>query len=93
MRVTVKLGRRFAAEAGSEEFPLDLPKGSTAASLLAAIASRAPKLSCLDAAGTTVDLSVANLSVNGRAVDPRNPSALALAEGDSCYLYGIIGGG
>jgi len=93
MLVKVRFGRRFAAEAGFPEVELTLPEGASAAALLQAVARSAPKLSCLDGAGRTVDLSVANLSVNGRSVDPRAPEAAKLKEGDAAYLFGVIGGG
>lgn len=91
MIVTVRLGRRFAAQAGFDERPFDLPDGANAAALLSAVAAAAPGLECVD--GGTVDLALASLSVNGRAVDPRDPSATALEGGDACYLYGPVSGG
>lgn len=89
--VTVRLGRRFAHEAGFSERRLALPEGATAASLLQALAREAPRISAV--AGDSVDLAVANLSVNRRAVDPGHPEALALKDGDEAYLYGVISGG
>jgi molybdopterin converting factor small subunit len=93
MRLTLRLGRRFASEAGFPSASLDLPEGATAARLLEEIAARAPNLSCLDERGRTVDLSVASLSVNGRAVDPRAPEKVALKGGDEAYLFGVVSGG
>jgi len=91
MHVIVRLGRRFADEAGFAERRLELPDGSTAASLLKAMAKAAPGLSVADAG--TIDLAVANLSVNKQAVDPQHPEASRLKDGDEAYLYGVISGG
>lgn len=93
MRVFIQLGKRFSAEAGFAERAFEVPQGATAFRLLREIAAAAPRLSCLDESGASVDLALANLSVNGKAVDPRSPEKFALQEGDRCYLYGIIGGG
>lgn len=65
--------------------------GATALTLLEEAARAAPGLSCVD--GGVVDLALANLSVNGKAVDARAPQAVALREGDEAYLYGVISGG
>ncbi len=91
MRVTLRLGRQFAREAGLEERVFDLPGGASTADLLSAVARALPSLSCVE--GGTVDLAVASLSVNGAPVDPRSPSAARLAEGDACYLFGPVAGG
>lgn len=91
MHVTVRLGRRFAAQAGFAERAFDLPDGASADALLAAIASAAPGLEPVEAGA--VDLALASLSVNGQAVDPRHPAGHPLRDGDACYLYGPVSGG
>lgn len=93
MKVTVELGRAFAREAGFTSRDVELPPVASAKQLLSALALAAPGLSCLDPTGGAVDLGAANLSVNGRAVDPGHPERTLLEEGDSCYLYGVLSGG
>lgn len=93
MRVKLQLGRVFSGEAGFSERVFDLPAGATVETLLREIARAAPALSCVDEAAGAVDLGAANLSVNGRAVDPRAPEKTALRDGDRCYLYGVVSGG
>ncbi len=93
MRVTIRLGRQFAAQAGFGSAPLDLPEGASAARLLEEVAKRVPNLSCIDDSGRSVDLSVASLSINGRAVDPRSPEEVIVHGRDEAYLYGVVGGG
>ncbi len=93
MKVTVELGRLFAKEAGFARRDVALQDGASARDLLSALASAAPGLSCVDGEARAVDLGAANLSVNGRGVDPRRPEATALADGDRCYLYGVLSGG
>ncbi|HEX9709374.1 MAG TPA: MoaD/ThiS family protein [Candidatus Thermoplasmatota archaeon] len=93
MRVTVRLGRQFARQAGFAERPFDLPEGATAADALSAVARAAPALECVDPAAGTVDLAAASLSVDGRPVDPRSPQGHRLSEGDSLYLFGAVAGG
>jgi len=91
MHVLVRLGRRFAAEAGFAQRRLELPEGANANALLEAIAAAAPGLSAAE--GGSIDLAVANLSVNKKAVDPAHPGARRLKDGDEAYLYGVISGG
>lgn len=93
MRVNVQLGPAFSREAGFSERVFALQAGATAETLLRAIARAAPGLSCVDEAAGAVDLATANLSVNGRGVDPRSPEKTALRDGDRAYLYGVIAGG
>ena len=93
MKVTVGLGRAFSREAGFSRRDVELPPGASAQQLLSALALAFPGLSCLDRAKGAVDLGAANLSVNGRAVDPGHPERTPLEEGDSCYLYGVLTGG
>ena len=93
MKVTVKLGRSFSRASGFSRREVELAPGASARELLFALGSAAPGLSCLDPATGAVDLGAANLSVNGRAVDPRHPERTALGDGDSCYLYGVLSGG
>jgi hypothetical protein len=91
VHVRVRLGPSFSKEVGFSERIVELAAGATAASLLAAIAKAAPNLSCVE--GGTVDLGVANLSLNGQAIDPRMPEKVAVREGTEAYLYDIITGG
>ena len=91
MKVTLRLGRAFAKEAGFAERVLDLPAGSHADALLRAAAAEAPGLSCVTAG--SVDLAVAHLSINGRAVEARAVAAHAVKDGDGAYLYAPISGG
>ncbi len=91
LKVTLRLGRAFAREAGFAERDLTLGAPSNAAALLRAAAAAAPRLSCV--AEGTVDLAIAHLSVNGKVVDARAPEAHALKDGDSAYLYSPISGG
>jgi molybdopterin converting factor small subunit len=91
LKVTLRLGRAFAKEAGFSERVLPLPETQSAVALLRAIAAVAPSLSCVDHG--TVDLAVAHLSINGKAVDPRAVEGHAVNDGDSVYLYAPISGG
>lgn len=91
LKVTLHLGRAFAKEAGFAERAITLPAPSSAAALLRAVAAAAPQLSCVGEGN--VDLAVAHLSINGKAVDARAPEAHALKDGDLAYLYSPISGG
>jgi hypothetical protein len=91
VKVLLQLGRRFAGQAGFSERLLDLPAGATVEAFLRRASQEAPSLECVG--GGTVDLAVASLSVNGKAVDPRDGLWRPLMDGDRCYLYGAVSGG
>jgi len=93
VKVFVRLGRLFSKEAGFAEKTFELAKGATVQDLLQEIAKAAPRLSCVDEATGAVDLALANLSVNRRAVNPLEPAKHVLHEGDAAYLYSTISGG
>ncbi|HKZ58347.1 MAG TPA: hypothetical protein VJ547_00665 [Candidatus Thermoplasmatota archaeon] len=93
MKVTLELGRACSKEAGLSRLELEMRAGASAGDLLLAAGAALPALSCVDRASGAVDLAAANLSVNGRPVDPRTPERTALQDGDRCYLYGVMSGG
>jgi len=93
VKVLVRLGRQFSKDAGFSARALELPEAATIEALLKAIGKAAPGLSCVDEATGAVDLALANLSINGRAVNPLEPGKVKLHDGDTAYLYGTISGG
>jgi len=93
LKVVVRLGRLFSKEAGFSERAFELGKGATVEDLLLEIGKAAPALSCLDDVSGAVDLALANLSINGQAVNPLEPGKRALHTGDAVYLYSPISGG